>query len=139
MADQTSNLYLNGCNFYTTVTGCRFTKGSVFFDNKVLAISNAAKGITASTPLTQAASTATLLNNISAVAWSPDGRYIATAGAVASSGQLQILYFNGSNSLTSYATDGTPASETSSAAWSPDGKYIALVCYAVNKLFFILY
>ena len=40
MADQTSQLYLNGCSLLSTLTGCRFTNGTINFENKVLQLIN---------------------------------------------------------------------------------------------------
>ena len=89
MADQTSQLNLNGCSFFTTLTGLRLTKGTVLFDNKVTIKSNASADLatTNTSPVVFIHSAVTGANPYS-VSWSPDGRFIA----VVNYGQIHCKY-----------------------------------------------
>ena len=98
MADQTSQLYLNGCSFLTTLTGLRLTKGTVLFDNMVTIKSNSsfdlASGTTSPAYFIHGVAVATGGSQADAVAWSPDGRFLAVVNFVATY-YLQIFRFNG--------------------------------------------
>lgn len=121
MADQTSQLYLNGCNLYSTLTGCRLTKGSLFFDNKVNIITKTDVEIS-STPLTFAAANVNAGGKITTL-WAPDGRSILSASYLTN--QLFIFDFNGTNSLTEISGGGISDVNTAYSFWSSDGKFIA--------------
>ncbi len=94
MADQSSQLYLNGCTLCTTATGCRFSKGTMLFDNKVNLNSNSGMSISTANQLTDVTSGGVSTNATpQTVSWSPDGRYIATCDSGTQS--MQIFSFNG--------------------------------------------
>jgi WD40 repeat protein len=125
MMDRTSQLYLNGCSLVTTVTGCRFTKGLITFANAVSLNSNS------SVKLESVNNTARLpfgtgSDKTYALAWSPDGKFLAVAnGGPDAVDQNYIYPFDG----TSFGVGipfGTGADATSALAWSPDGKFLAM-------------
>ena len=120
MADQTSDLYLNGCSLYTTLTGIRLTKGSLFFDNKVN-INTKATNSVSSTPFTLVTSSATAGSNVCTAAWSPDGKYILAI--TYNSSKFQIFYFDGSN-LIDKTGGGISVTGPVFGSWSCDGKYV---------------
>ncbi len=123
MADQTSQLYLNGCSFFATLTGERFFKGTVCFENKVAIRSNASSKINATTPVTLIA-TATTEHYPQSVSWSPDGRFLAVINGFTSN-YLQIFRFNGSGIPTQVGIVAT-GSGPYSVTWSPDGRFLAV-------------
>jgi len=127
MADQTSQLYLNGCTLCTTATGFRFTTGSMLFDNRVNLKSNSGISISTSNPLTDLTNGGVATGTTPyGVAWSPDGRYILTCNS-AGTGEIQIFSFNSSSGLSSSAVwTVVNALSNRFCAWSPDGKYIAI-------------
>jgi WD40 repeat protein len=122
MADQTSQLCLNGCNFCATITGCRLTIGSVLFDNMVSLNSQAANDI-ASTPLTLVATAVASGTTVNGVVWSPDDRYILVPSYAGN--KFQIFSFNGT-SLTDMTGGGIAINSPVYPSWSPDGKFIAV-------------
>ena len=130
MADQTSQLYLNGCNLCATITGCRLTAGSVFFDNRVSIKSNAANDIS-STPVTSITSAAASGTNVGWVEWSPDDRYLLATSYAGN--KFQIFYFNGS-SLTDLTSGGISITEPLFSSWSPDGKFVAIGSQTTNSI-----
>ena len=91
MADQTSQLYLNGSSLFTTLTGLRLTKGAVMFDNRVTMRSNTSNNLNSIGSLYQL----TLAQYPQAGAWSPDGKFVAAAGYQSSS-YLYVTRFTGS-------------------------------------------
>ncbi len=133
MADKTSKLYLNGCSFLTTLTGCRLRTGSLFFDNRVTMRSNASSDLatTSTTPVAclHGITTGSTPNWGS---WSPDGRFIATVNNT-TPGSLQIFRVSGAGTLTLVGSAAV-AGSTTSALWSPDGRFIAVANQATNTL-----
>jgi len=117
MADETSQLYLDGCTLQTTNTGLRISRGTVFCDDTVTIKTDP------TLTLTSLSLQASEGNDMTAfeVAWSPDGKYIAI-GTLSGSPGLAIYYFDGT-SLTRVLQSNTPSHLIH---WSPDGKYIAL-------------
>ncbi len=121
MTDKTSGLIFDGSMLQTTHTGIRLTKGSLYFDNKVTLSSTDNTKIYAVTAGTAASKSYGTL----ALAWSPDGRFLAEG--------------NSSSVCKIYRLDGTTLSfvcnidditrNTNSIAWSPDGKYIVMGNY----------
>lgn len=122
MVDQTSQIYLNGCSLFATLTGIRLTKGALLLDNNVNFQSRAASDI-ASTPLTLISTTTTSGTGPSETVWSPDGRYVLATSY--NGNRFQIFYFNGS-SLVDRSGGGVAISVPVFAAWSPDGKFVAV-------------
>ncbi|MFA6990512.1 MAG: beta-propeller fold lactonase family protein [Candidatus Babeliales bacterium] len=124
MKDQTSQLYLNGCSLLTTLTGCRFTTGSLLFDNKVSLNSRASFDLasTTTTPITFITSQSTEAN-AHAIAWSPDGRFVA----VTSASNLQVYSFNGLTFTQVGSTVSSEINQGRTVTWSPDGRFIAFV------------
>jgi WD40 repeat protein len=120
MADATSVLYFNGCSLQTTITGCRFTKGLIAFDNK-----NTCKSDTTLT-LTSITLRATQNDGtfyVKSVNWSPNGHYLA-AGGYSSGNEVQVYSFNGL-SLT-LAASRDYGDSVNGVSWSPDGRYLAV-------------
>lgn len=70
---------------------------------------------------------------IELVSWSPDGRFIATAGE----GSLQIFYFNGFEAPTPIGTAVRIDDFTNSISWSKDGRFISVsaVHTAITQLY----
>ena len=126
MADQTSQLYLNGCSFFTTLTGLRLTKGTVLFDNNVTIRSNASNNLNSIGSLYQLA----LAQFPQAGAWSPDGKFVAAAGYQSSS-YLYVTRFSGSAFGPSTSTS-SGVNNPQTVAWSPDGKFIAVANYGTT-------
>ena len=132
MADQTSQLYLNGCSFFTTLTGCRLRTGSLFFDNKVTMNSNAASAINATVPMVSLGSVGTG-SAPESVSWSPDGRFLAVVNY--SGNTLQIFSFSGSGNPILIGSVGTGGGSTpASVSWSPDGRFLAVANNSGNTL-----
>jgi WD40 repeat protein len=63
-------------------------------------------------------------NNIFALAWSPDSKYIATTQAFMGSGNAAVTIWDATTGKLVMTFPGPP---TPAIAWSPDGKYIASV------------
>jgi Tol biopolymer transport system component len=129
MADQTSQLYLNGCTMCTTATGCRLRTGTVLFDNKVNLKSNSGMSISLSNPLTDISNGGVAVNlTPNWISWAPDGRYIAVCNSSVPQ-ILQVFGFNSNASpvLSPLWTIATSGSQNQACAFSPDEKYIALV------------
>jgi WD40 repeat protein len=117
MADASSILYLDGCSVQVTQTGCRFSKGTIAFDNNVACRSDTTLTLTSITlRANQTYSTA-----VQCVQWSPDGQYVAVCG---NSSLISVYKFNGTT-LTSVASL-TLSGVISSVNWSPDGRYLAI-------------
>ncbi|MFA6535393.1 MAG: beta-propeller fold lactonase family protein [Candidatus Babeliales bacterium] len=132
MADKTSQLYLDGCSLFTTLTGCRFTTGSLIFDNKIQfksdAISDLASSSTTPVVFIHGISTGSASYSVS---WSPDGRFVAVVNS--GSNTLQIFSFYGTgypNLVSSVSTDSSPYS----VSWSPDGRFLAVANRVSNTL-----
>jgi WD40 repeat protein len=65
---------------------------------------------------------------LSTVAWSPDGKYLATAGGVWGTGIIKVYRFDNAT-LTEVGTPGGMVQFSSSIyclAWSPDGNYVVV-------------
>ncbi|MFA6990624.1 MAG: beta-propeller fold lactonase family protein [Candidatus Babeliales bacterium] len=128
MEDQTSKIYFNNCSLLTTLTGCRFTKGSLIFDNKVNLNSKATFDLSSS--INTVGSTATESNPY-AVTWSPDGRFLAVVNL--NSDTLQVFRFLESSNpqqIGIASTDSNPIS----VSWSPDGRFIAVINWFYGTL-----
>ncbi|MFH1319429.1 MAG: hypothetical protein ABII90_02090, partial [Bacteroidota bacterium] len=124
MMDKTASIYLNGATLQTTDTGIKLTKGQLFLDNKVT-LSNSYKRAILS--LTQKDSKYLSEGNVTPVAWSPNGQYLAMGGETG--GQtpppnLVLYYWNGS---TLAELDSVEFGDYVTAiAWNPDGNYLAV-------------
>jgi WD40 repeat protein len=153
MADQSSQLYLNGCSFFTTHTGCRLMKGSVFFDGSVPVNTMTDHFLTSEgigTGINIGHFTTTLIawhpsgkfivldgtiyafNGVafSAVCagggvWSPDGKYLAMAGSAGFPGTSTVVSFDGVSLGPVIPVNKSPLISRV-VAWNPDGKYLAL-------------
>jgi Tol biopolymer transport system component len=127
MADQSSILNFNGCSFLTTQTGCRFTQGTVLFDNHVVIKSNITNDL-AATPAVLIGS-ATTGNSPESVAWSPDGRFVAVVNSGSSgSNGLEIFSITSSGvPSTNPVVTATTGEYPQSVSWSPDGRFLAVV------------
>jgi 6-phosphogluconolactonase (cycloisomerase 2 family) len=77
-------------------------------------------------PPTPVGGTATTGNSPYAVAWSPDGRFLAVVNEASPTTGLQLYRFNGSSTPTSLGTVATGNSPYC-VAWSPDGRFLAVV------------
>jgi WD40 repeat protein len=123
MADTTSMLYLDGCNLFTTPTGCRFTKGTIILDNNVVCRSDTTLTLTSITVRAQKTYGTAYVFDLS---WSPNEKFLAVGGQSPTSGnELQIYRFDGINiTLIPGAVDYGTA--ILSVNWSPDGRYLAL-------------
>jgi WD40 repeat protein len=124
MADATSILYLDGCSVQATQTGCRFSKGTIAFDNKVSCKSDTTLTLTSITlRANQTFGTAAF----SAV-WSPDGKYVAVGGSNSSPGakQVQVYSFNGTALTVVSGAQVVYGSTVYALDWSPDGRYLAI-------------
>ena len=130
MADQTSKLYLNGCSLLSTLTGCRFTNGTINFENKVLINSSTAPTISPMSSVTPVASIG-VLSNPKSLAWSPDGKYLAIVGPA---GMLQIFTFDGINTLVQIGSSVAVGGVSYSVSWSNDGRFIAVINIDTNRL-----
>ncbi len=124
--DQTSRIFFDGATLQTTHTGIRLTKGSLYFDNKVT-LSGASQ--TAYADMTSVDLLPIDITN--SVAWSPDGRYLATGCF----GRNKLLRLDGGNLTEVFSTLETDSTE--SIAWSPDGRYLATGNWwdQVNRLY----
>jgi WD40 repeat protein len=121
MADATSMLFFDGCSLQTTLTGCRFTKGTIAFDNKVACHSDTTLTLTSITLRAKQ----DYGDTVYAANWSPDGRYLAIGGYAPTSGnEVQIYAFSGT-SLT-LITSLDYGSTVYAMNWSPDGRYLAI-------------
>jgi len=121
-ADASSSLYFNGCSLLSTLTGCRFTKGNIYFDNHIVCKSDTTTTMTSIT-LRASQSYGSVLFS---VGWSPDGRYVAIGGnGPTSTYELQVYSFNGT-ALTLAAQADYGSSYIYILKWSPDGKYLAI-------------
>ncbi|KKQ49190.1 MAG: hypothetical protein US69_C0008G0020 [candidate division TM6 bacterium GW2011_GWF2_38_10] len=111
LADDSAALIMNGSSLQTTFTGMHLTCGQLFFDRAGAIVNDFSKTITV-----------TFSNAPSAVACSPDGRYVAVGSATVST-QLRV-YECESASLTLIAHVSV-GSVVKSISWSFDGQYIA--------------
>ncbi|MFA5306587.1 MAG: WD40 repeat domain-containing protein [Candidatus Babeliales bacterium] len=121
MSDATSMLVFDGCSLQTTLTGCRFTKGTIAFDNKVACRSDTTLTLTSITLRAKQ----DYGTSVVALNWSPDGKYLAISGYGPTSGnEVQVYAFDGS-SLT-LVTSLDYGSYALGVNWSPDGRYLAI-------------
>ncbi len=126
MADQTSQLYLNGCTLCTTATGCRFRTGTLLFDNKVNLKSNSGMSISTSNPLTDLSNGGVTTNTTpQQVAWSPDSRYVATENNGGTAG-VQIFSFNPNISPQAVSLLWTITTDYGNFSFSPDDRFLAI-------------
>ncbi|MBS1987944.1 WD40 repeat domain-containing protein, partial [Candidatus Dependentiae bacterium] len=66
---------------------------------------------------------------VESLAWSPDGKYLAVSGNIATSSTVNVIIysFNGSTlTLEASATYGNNSNNILIVSWSPDGKYLAV-------------
>jgi WD40 repeat protein len=124
MADATSLLFFDGCSLQTTLTGCRFTKGTIAFDNKVACRSDTTLTLTSITLRAKQ----NYGSSVIALNWSPDGKYLALGGAAPTSGNgIQVYAFNGTSlTLVTSISYGAAGSYVLGVNWSPDGRYLAI-------------
>ncbi len=61
-------------------------------------------------------------DNVTSLAWSPDGKHIATGSSTSRGGVIQVWDASTGQQLLSF---GSPMASVGSLAWSPDGKRIA--------------
>jgi WD40 repeat protein len=117
LSDKTSSLFFDDCSLFTTSTGFRLTKGSIFFDNKItlsisdnLSITDTGLRIIDDTTNT----------DVYSVAWRPDGNYLA----IGTYPTLNIYSFTGTSLTLTNSFDDFYGGH--SIAWSPNGNYLAL-------------
>jgi WD40 repeat protein len=123
LQDRTSTLHLNGCSFKTTATGMRITKGNLIFENKVILDTNTSLSISGLSLVANATEGTGLYSS----KWSPNGRYIASAGTGFS---LNVHEFINTNSLRLIASGGTGSSSTQpggEVSWNPSGNSVAVI------------
>ena len=121
--DATAALYLNGCSLLTTLSGVRFTKGNVFFDNHVTCQSDTTLTLTSITQRTQQAYGATIYT----AEWSPNGKYLAVGGqGPTNNNEVQVYRFTGTTLTLISGAQVDYGSYVQSVAWSPDGRYLAI-------------
>jgi WD40 repeat protein len=124
MADATSMLYLDSCSLQTTPTGCRFTKGTIIFDNNVACRSDSSLILTS----TRVVSWIDYGLRIYAVAWHPTGKYVAIGGYAPGAGhnQLEVYSFDGTTLTVIPGTQVNTGGYGMTIDWTPDGKYLAI-------------
>jgi WD40 repeat protein len=127
MPDATARLFLNGASLMTTTTGLRLKQGTLLLDNKVSFNSQAERQLVG---LSKIVPDALVAGFPYALAWSPDGRYIAVVNY--SAANLQVFSFNGMT-LTLVGTIAT-SGDVDSVEWSPDNRFIAVADYMAQVL-----
>ncbi len=134
MQSETSTLYLDGATLLTTHTGMRLSKGVLCFDNNVTLSSASDTDLTS---LTGVRGKGTWNVGVRAVAWSPDGKYLAVGtGANPDGGEddsdsgleLRVYRFDlvPTPTLISVVSKDEGSSSVLALAWRPDGKYLAV-------------
>ncbi|MBS1988008.1 WD40 repeat domain-containing protein, partial [Candidatus Dependentiae bacterium] len=132
LKDATSGLCFNGSTFNATSTGVRFTKGNIFFDNKVVINTKTDVEVRGATVLTSTR----YGNGLEAQSWSRDGKYLVVGGAFPdpvgsdlTKGEYIVLYrFTGSTlvTVTSQSYSNNIAGQVGGVEWSPDGQFVAV-------------
>lgn len=133
LKDQTSGLFFNGATFNATSTGVRFTKGSIFLDNKVVINSQSNVEVSGASVLTSTH----YGFRWDAMSWSPDNKYLVVGGFYANpngSGvdntfDTVVLYqFTGSTlvTVTSQSFGSSPGAHVFGLEWSRDQQFVAV-------------
>ena len=126
MQSKTASMYFDGSTLQTTDNGLKLSKGSLFFDNRVLL--NSAASAPSYIPPNSFEFDLIRRNSLSAessysyaVEWSPDGRYVAVDWG----SSLRIYKFTAPNSLT-LKENIFLDTRAYSIAWHPSGQYVAV-------------
>jgi WD40 repeat protein len=132
LKDATSSLCFNGAAFNATSTGVRFTKGTIFLDNKIVINSKTDVEVSGATLVTSTR----YGDGIESQAWSPDGKYLVVAGNwpdpvgsdFAKAEQVVLYSFTGSTlvTVTSQSYSNTFFGHVRGVEWSPDGQFVAV-------------
>lgn len=133
LKDQTSGLFFNGATFNATSTGVRFTKGSIFLDNKVVINSQSDVEVSGASVLTSTH----YGFRWDAMSWSPDSKYLVVGGLLANpngsgvdnSMDTVVLYqFTGSTlvTVTSQSFGSALGAHVFGLEWSRDQQFLAV-------------
>lgn len=134
LKDATSSLFFNGSTFSTTSTGARFTKGNIFFDNKI--VLNSQTNVEVDNITTAVTSTHYGLL-WEAMAWRPDGKHLIVGGSRANQNgtginnqrdTVVLYHLSGSNlvTVTSQSFGNSAAAHVFGLDWSSDGQFVAV-------------
>ena len=126
LEDATSQIHFNGCSLKTTFTGFTLTKGTVLLENEVSVQTDASFLFDSLTTVTSQI----YGTNVYAVAWSPDGNYLAVGGRTpqyfggfTNNEEIQVYRFV-DEQLFPVCSYNYSNNFIHVLHWSPDGRYL---------------